>query len=520
MAYCMYLRKSRKDHDAERISHEDTLARHRSILLELADSNHHTIGEIYEEVVSGDTIRDRPQIQRMIADLIAGRWEGVYVAAIDRLARGDPADQGTILRVMQLTGAKIITPTKVVDVANPDDETLTEMSLFIARQEYKASTRRQLAGRERSLEEGKFIGSIAAYGYRKIKLANQRGYSIELHPEEAKVVQDIGRWYLYGRDGVPMGAAAIASYLTDTGVPTGQHGKVWSASRIHRMLSNPVYAGFIRYGYEKLVKTPTLSGVVKRRQISSDCRLFRGIHPAIWSADMYEAIQQKLHGYQKHLPVRKGAKLSNPLAGLLICGECGHVMSHLPACGRQPAIVKCRTRGCPTVQTYRKPVEQAVLAVLRQWLDDAGHVSDPPVSAQPSADRSALLAMQAELDKLRRQIDRVQDLFEQEVYSLEDYRQRRTRLDQRVQELRGSISAETARLDAIPVYASPKALAPALLHLFDAYDGATAQQKNDMLKSCISSIVYRKSKAGVVIRGQQYSDPNGFELDVYPLIER
>lgn len=77
MAYCMYLRKSRVDYEAERTSNEDTLSRHYDILSDLAIKNKHVIGQVYREVVSGDTIQDRPQVQQMISDIIAGKWEGV-----------------------------------------------------------------------------------------------------------------------------------------------------------------------------------------------------------------------------------------------------------------------------------------------------------------------------------------------------------------------------------------------------------------------------------------------------------
>ena len=519
MAYCAYVRRSRLDYEAERVSHEDTLARQRAILTDLAAANRHVISEYYEEVVSGDTIQDRPRCQQLIADLIAGKWEGVYCTNISRLARGDTSDQGTILRVLQLTGAKVITPEKTLDPANADDQFMAEVSLFLARQEYKSSTRRQQAGRDRSLDEGKFIASKAPYGYRRVKLSGQRGWSLEIKYDEAVIVQNIAHWYLYGRNGTPMGLSAIASHLTDTGVPPGENGARWAANRIHRMLTNPVYAGFIRFGYEKLEKTPTLSGYSKRRVIDNDCKLRQGIHPPILHPDLFEDIQKKLHGYKKHLPVRKGTPLSNPLAGLVFCGECGHVLSHLPSCGRQGAIIKCRTRGCPTVQSYREPVEAAILSTLRRWLDDPGALSAFS-TPKPEQDASALPAMEAELEKLRRQLDRVQDLFEQDVYSLDDYRSRRSKLDARMQELQSSIAAERQLLADQPVYATHHELAPAILRLFDGYENATPQQKNDMLKSCISSVVYRKSKTGLILRGHVYSDPNAFELDVYPLLKK
>jgi len=50
--YSIYLRKSRKDEEAELHGEGDTLKRHEQILLTLAKSMNITIGKIYHEIVS------------------------------------------------------------------------------------------------------------------------------------------------------------------------------------------------------------------------------------------------------------------------------------------------------------------------------------------------------------------------------------------------------------------------------------------------------------------------------------
>lgn len=56
MPYCMYLRKSRKDFEAESAGQGETLARHKAALLETAQRLHLAVSEIYQEIVSGDSI--------------------------------------------------------------------------------------------------------------------------------------------------------------------------------------------------------------------------------------------------------------------------------------------------------------------------------------------------------------------------------------------------------------------------------------------------------------------------------
>ena len=52
MSYCIYLRKSRKDLEAEQHGEWETLARHERALLSLAKKNNLNISNIYREVES------------------------------------------------------------------------------------------------------------------------------------------------------------------------------------------------------------------------------------------------------------------------------------------------------------------------------------------------------------------------------------------------------------------------------------------------------------------------------------
>ena len=70
--YAIYLRKSRADEEAEQSEEEDTLSRHRRILTDLAARKGLYVEKIYEEVISGQTIDARPQIQQFIKDCYDG----------------------------------------------------------------------------------------------------------------------------------------------------------------------------------------------------------------------------------------------------------------------------------------------------------------------------------------------------------------------------------------------------------------------------------------------------------------
>ena len=75
--YVRYLRKSRFDRDYAELSIEETLKRHEAILDKLAKDRGYHIAKTYYEVVSGESIAARPEIQKMLEEVSAGIYDGV-----------------------------------------------------------------------------------------------------------------------------------------------------------------------------------------------------------------------------------------------------------------------------------------------------------------------------------------------------------------------------------------------------------------------------------------------------------
>ena len=158
--YCIYLRKSRADFEAESHGEGETLSRHRTALIALANKQNLSVTKIYEEVVSGDTIAARPVMQQLLEDVSAGLWKGVLVMEVERLARGDTMDQGLVAQTFKYSNTLIVTPLKTYNPNDEFDEEYFEFGLFMSRREYKTINRRLQRGREASAREGKFIASI------------------------------------------------------------------------------------------------------------------------------------------------------------------------------------------------------------------------------------------------------------------------------------------------------------------------------------------------------------------------
>lgn len=512
--YAIYLRKSRADMDAEARGEQETLARHKTILAALAARNGHAIGHVYPEVVSGETIADRPQMQRLLADVAAGKWAGVYVMEIERLARGDTMDQGRMAQTFLYSATRIITPMKTYDPTDDADIEYFEFSLFMSRREYKTINRRIQAGRMQSVREGKYICSRPAYGYRKVKIQGDKGYTLEIIPHEAEVVRQIFQWYLHGDNGRRMGLTRIANRLVDMHVHPGEQGGAWKPCRIYRILTNEVYIGMIRWGHVKTRRELTADGIEKSLHMTDDYQLYPGLHPAVIEKEEFEAVREALPC--SYSPLQIGKQLSNPLASLVVCSGCGHTLRGKPPAGRQPAMLFCATHGCKTVRTGRKEVEEAILGTLREWLHDyeARSEAPPPAPLDNTASilDTALHALQDERNALLEQKSRLHDLLERGIYTPEVFAERMTELSARIASADTAIEDVRAQMaDAAPKHQTIEELAPTIRHVLDMYDAAeTAQQKNDLLRSVISKVEYTKST-----RGNQWVDPHQFELTVW-----
>ena len=236
----MYLRKSRMDTDYEEISITETLSRHRITLEKLCKSKRLHVDEVLEEVVSGESLTARPQMMRLLEMVSTGAYAGVACMDIERLSRGSSMESGYIMQILQVNGCKIVTPGKIYDLQNESDEQFTDMKFMFSRYELKTITKRLVRGRNQSASEGKFMGSMAPYGYRAYKLPGEKGNSLMVIPEEASVVRMI--FGMYGLQG--MGYNAIAYRLNDMHIPArkGQ----WSQTSVANILTNESETDLLR----------------------------------------------------------------------------------------------------------------------------------------------------------------------------------------------------------------------------------------------------------------------------------
>lgn len=321
--YDAYLRKSRADMELEKLKKFDTLKQHEKFLKDRANQLGIKIRKIYREVVSGESIQERPEMQEVLKNVETGTIDGILVVEVERLTRGDAKDQGTVTQAFKYSNTKIITLNKIYDPNSDEDEEYFEFGLFMSRREYKTINRRMQRARIANVLDGKYCASEPPFGYKKVRVKYGKGYTLEPVSEEAEIVKEM---YQKRADG--MGYDIICNWLNTLDFKP-KKSDVWTPATIKGMLSNPIYIGKIRWNSNKQKKILINGQIIKKRKKGNneDLILVEGLHPAIINNELFDIVQ----GIKPNKASTKhNTELQNPLATLVKCADCGRSMQRRP----------------------------------------------------------------------------------------------------------------------------------------------------------------------------------------------
>ena len=492
------------DTDYDEVSVEETLSRHRQILDRFCKDKKLNVVEVLEEVVSGESLAARPQMMRLLDLVSTGMYAGVVCMDIERLSRGSSMEAGYIMQIFQTNYCKIITPGKTFDLQNESDEQFTDMKFMFSRYELKTINKRLVRGRNQSASEGKFMGSMAPYGYRPYKLPGVKGNSLRIEPEEAKVVQMI--YDMYGKQG--MGYNAIAYALNDMHIPA-RKGE-WSQTSIVNILTNEVYLGKIRWRREPVKKVVKDGFLAKTRILNDDYELYDGMHEPIITEeqwDLVKAAQKK----RNHASVNTDRQLQNPFAGILVCGKCGAIMKRtVPDKRRNPTPwFRCTTRGCDCKIIKCEVVENNIREAMQEWLEN--YMIEIEASQQPKVDpiTTALEAVRGQLAQLQLQQENICEYLEKGVYTIDMFTKRNASLAKEIKQLQ-SAEADLLRQqgEGDQKKQSTAQIIPTTQHILESYQLLSPAEKNRLWKLVMpKATVYR-------------SPANELTVNIYPNLPR
>jgi DNA invertase Pin-like site-specific DNA recombinase/ssDNA-binding Zn-finger/Zn-ribbon topoisomerase 1 len=471
------------------------LDRHKKILNDFAKRSGMIIAKTFSEVVSGETLSSRPEMQKLLSEVEKGMWDGVLVMEVERLARGDTIDQGIVAQTFKYSNTKIITPSKTYDPNNEFDEEYFEFGLFMSRREYKTINRRLQQGKMSSIKEGKYLASIPPYGYKKQKLKGQKGYTLEIVEEEAKIVRLIFEFYKQGK-----GISNIAKYLNNIDIKPKVKEK-WSTYTIRDMLQNPVYIGKIRWNFRKTKKNIVNGLIKKERPINYDAIIIKGIHESIIDDDLFSKIQIKMKSKKKGKSIAEKKSIKNPLAGIIICGKCGRTMVRKPGKSEDKAMIICPNMNCDNVSSYLLVIENKMKKyITKRQIHNSNLLSKYKFELNSASNNKEISILKSELGKLNIKLEKIYDSFEQGIYSKKLFISRKKQAEKVIVHINNRIRVLEKLKRNIVLLETNIPKLDAFINDYD--DLISIEQKNKILVNIIEKIIYLKEKKGKKLKDQ------------------
>ena len=504
--YVMYLRKSRQDDPNETV--EEVLAKHETQLQEFAQKE---LGgripeeNIYREVVSGESIEDREEVQKVLARIEDPSVAGVLVIEPQRLSRGDLEDCGRLINDFRYTNTEVVTPMMTYDLTNKMERKFFQDELLRGRDYLEYTKEILFRGRVAAVKRGCYIGARPPYGFDKVKI----GKDCTLEPNsEADVVRMIFDWYTREQ----WTPSRIARELNTLGFPSPT-GAEWHRDTVRVIVRNAHYVGKVVFNK---IKTTTVleNGERKTKRLTQpdeDILIAEGKHPGIVDPETWKKAQELV---ARNPRVKHTYELTNPLSGVLRCKKCGgtmyihkykHAMSRFE-CRKSPRCFK-------SVKT--EELLNAVITALET-------VELPALEAKAKTDdgdarkiQERLLAtLEKQMKEYRDQEEKQYELLETGKYTQELFDRRNAVLREKMDTCQEQIFKAKSSMPKSVDYAKHVLnLKAAIASLRD--DKATPAEKNKLIKAIIERIDFSGEPSVGAERKGAPQNGSTFTIDVF-----
>ncbi len=315
---------------------------------------------------------ERPALKRLLADVDAGKVDLVCAYKVDRLSRS-LLDFARIMDCFERHGVSFAAVTQQFNSATSMGRLTLNILLSFAQFEREIISERTRDKMAATRRKGKWSGGTPVLGYD----IDARAKRLVVNEAEADRVQAIFALYLH--------LGALLPVVREL-EQRGWRGKAWTTrkghhrgggvigkTRLQELLTNPLYAGRVRYRGE----------------------LFTGEQPALVDDQTWQQAQDLLAENRRAARQRPTASSDALLAGLVRCRPCGCAMTPARVVkrgGGRYAYYVCtgaQKRGwhtCPSKSVAAATLERFVLQQLLE-LDAAAPAAGaaPPDGGSPPA---------------------------------------------------------------------------------------------------------------------------------------
>jgi site-specific DNA recombinase len=242
--------------------------------------------------LSGGTM-ERPALQRLLADIRAGKIQIIVVYKVDRLTRS-LADFAKIVDVLDAHGASFVSVTQQFNTTTSMGRLTLNMLLSFAQFEREIAGERIRDKIAASKAKGMWMGGNVPLGY------DVKDRKLVVNETEASTVRMIFRRY------AELGSVALLKAELDrVGIVSKRRegaggalsgGQRFSRGALYLMLQNRLYCG----------------------EVAHKGQIYPGQHAAIIESELWQLVQEKLAENRQKRSLAVGAEAPSLLAGLVI----------------------------------------------------------------------------------------------------------------------------------------------------------------------------------------------------------
>ena len=189
------------------------------------------VGVYADEGLSGTSMKNRNELQRLIQDCEHGKIDRVITKSVSRFAR-NTHDLLQTVRLLKSLGVTVMFEEQGIDTAKLNSEMFLTFPGMIAQQESESISGNMRWSYKKRMESGEFNTCSPAYGFDLVD------GKLVVNQSEAAVIRRIFDMYLQG-----IGKERIADILNEEGVPKKRDTKRWNQRMISYILINERYMG-------------------------------------------------------------------------------------------------------------------------------------------------------------------------------------------------------------------------------------------------------------------------------------
>ncbi|WP_256358482.1 recombinase family protein [Bacillus sp. sid0103] len=373
------------------------------------------IHEFYIDVESGTTEK-REQLQQLISDAKAKKFDVILAKELSRLARNGRLSY-EIRDIAEQNKVHIITLDNAINTLEGNEQMFGIYAWLYEQESQRTSDRVKAALKSRA-QRGLFKGSNPPYGY-----AVKDGKLHIQSDSTPDIVRRIYREYLAGK-----GFDAIARGLYNEGIRTPaqiSHKKnasdKWHGGTTRVILTNPHYTGDLVQGRST---TRSVTNKSRNENNPEDYILIPNTHEAIISKEDFNTVQQLIEHRKRIRPQAEKHLFTNTL----YCSDCGHGM-HFKAnskgyiCGNYN---KHGAKACSNHLTRENTLCLAILNDIRGLLSSLDSTSymeaiEAKVQKQRIQSQKQINFAKEEMTDLKSKKQKAVGLLVDEVISKEAY---------------------------------------------------------------------------------------------------